>query len=83
MRFLYLFLRFIYSHSHFIHSVPTQMRGAAFGLCNVCARVGGILAPVLIAAFDLPVVLVLFGTAGLIGGSLVLLLRETLGRAPT
>ena len=59
---------------------PTSVRGAGFGLCNVGARVGGVLAPY---ALVLPssVTCAAFGTLALVASELTRRsLVETLGR---
>jgi hypothetical protein len=63
-------------------SYPTHIRGSALGICNICARLGGILAP-LAMGLELSVALVAFGVAGFGAGVAVLGLKETLGASQT
>ena len=57
---------------------PTVYRGSVFGLANICARVGGILAP-LVDGFSPDGFMYIFGALGVLSGICSLLLRETKG----
>ena len=60
--------------------LPTSVRGAGFGLCNIAARAGGVLAP-FSEVLPLPLVYLLFASVGLVAALLVCTtLEETLGR---
>jgi hypothetical protein len=61
-------------------SFPAHLRGTALGVCNVCARTGGILAPMAMS-MELSVALVGFGLVGVSAGISVLGVKETLGTA--
>ncbi|XP_071818571.1 organic cation transporter protein-like [Apostichopus japonicus] len=59
--------------------LPTPLRAVGVGVCSVAARIGGIVAPLLLylgTIFEsLPVIL--FATSSIIGGFLILILPET------
>uniref|UniRef100_S4RG26 Solute carrier family 22 member 6, like n=1 Tax=Petromyzon marinus TaxID=7757 RepID=S4RG26_PETMA len=61
---------------------PTVIRQSGLGLCSTMARVGGMLAPLVIMAGEsLPALpLSMYGSASLVAGSLVYFLPETLNR---
>ena len=60
---------------------PTDVRTVAFGLCNVIARVGGILAPVVVQLSSITAMLpsLIFGALSLTGAVICLTLPETKG----
>ena len=61
---------------------PTVFRGTAFGIANIFARLGGILAPIIdgVAKHSF---MYIYGSLGLISGVSSLLLRETKGEFMT
>ena len=59
--------------------LPTPLRSAGMGLCSLSARIGGVVAPmVVLLPGSLP--MMIFGTAALMAGLLILILPETLGK---
>ncbi|XP_070546898.1 organic cation transporter protein-like [Ptychodera flava] len=58
---------------------PTPARNSGVGVCSMCARVGGILAPQILLLSTLwePLAVVVFGACSISAGLLVLLLPET------
>ncbi|XP_070569249.1 organic cation transporter protein-like [Ptychodera flava] len=60
---------------------PTAVRNVGTGLCWMCGRIGGILAPqmLLMRTIWAPLPLIVFGTTPILSGLLVLLLPETRG----
>lgn len=61
---------------------PTVFRGTVFGIANIFARVGGILAP-LIDGVAKNSFMYIYGALGLLSGFSSLLLRETKGEFMT
>ena len=59
--------------------MPTVYRGTVFGITNIIARVGGILAP-LVSAATKSGFMYIFGALGITAGILSFLLRETKGK---
>ena len=57
---------------------PSVYRGTVFGIANVCARVGGMLAPVIDGAADKSFMYI-FGSLGIASAVCSLVLRETKG----
>ncbi|PIK53111.1 putative organic cation transporter protein, partial [Apostichopus japonicus] len=62
--------------------IPTPLRSVGVGMCSTAARVGGILAPLILLLDDVwePLPLLIFGFSAVIGGILVLYLPETRGK---
>lgn len=60
--------------------IPTIVRNFAMGTCSMTARIGGILAPVVVtlAVIDQKLPMVVFGVSGIIAGIIGLCLPETL-----
>ncbi len=58
---------------------PTVVRGSVFGIANVCARLGGIVAPMVDALIP-NYFMVAFGVMGLLSGAGAFLLNETRGK---
>ncbi|KAK3888657.1 hypothetical protein Pcinc_007270 [Petrolisthes cinctipes] len=60
---------------------PTDYRSAGIGACSMCARVGGILAPIIssLSSIYKPLPLLVFGVLSIISGCLIVLLPETVG----
>ncbi|XP_070567114.1 organic cation transporter protein-like [Ptychodera flava] len=58
---------------------PTPVRTSGVGVCSMCARVGGILAPQILLLSTLwePLAVVVFGACSISAGLLILLLPET------
>merc|ERR1711879_55538 len=61
---------------------PTVVRSVAMGLSSTSARVGGVAAPmvILFSSVSQALPMLIFGTAALLSGLLILLLPETLGK---
>ena len=57
---------------------PTEYRGTVFGIANICARVGGILAPLIDGIAEHSFMYV-FGALGVFSAICSLLLKETKG----
>ena len=57
-------------------------RGAAVGVCAMAARIGGIVAPLILIMGDYwyPLPYIIFGSSSIIAGVLVVFLPETKGR---
>ena len=70
-----------FTHVYLIttEAMPTVYRGTVFGITNISARVGGILAP-LVSAVTKSSFMYIFGALGITSGVLSFLLRETKGR---
>ncbi|CAD5114274.1 DgyrCDS3416 [Dimorphilus gyrociliatus] len=69
---------FAISYMYTAELMPTVVRNVGVGFGSVFARIGGLLAP-FVAMFSARIALIVFGSCGLLAGSIVLLLPETLG----
>ena len=59
--------------------LPTTLRSAGMGLSSLSARVGGVVAPlVVLLPGSLP--MICFGAAALVAGVMIMMLPETLGK---
>ena len=73
------FIRLV-SNVLFVH--PSFNRAAGIGMSSMSARIGGIIAPLILIFGDYwqPLPLIVFGSVAVIAGLLVLFLPETKGR---
>ncbi|PIK37810.1 putative organic cation transporter protein-like [Apostichopus japonicus] len=71
----------IYVHTAEI--LPTPLRTLGVGSCSIAARVGGIMAPLVLVLENIwgPLPLVLFASSSVLAGVLIFLLPETRGKA--
>ncbi|XP_072020812.1 organic cation transporter protein-like [Amphiura filiformis] len=62
---------------------PTPVRTAGVGLCSMCGRLGGIIAPLILvlSKYWQPLPLLIFGCTAVFAGCIALFLPETLGKS--